>query len=51
VIDDGGNTAFQHLRSAKKHGKLNLLRGKMIQPTPNGSQPIVELKAVTKACS
>jgi hypothetical protein len=50
VVYDGGNAAFQHLRRAIENGELNLLQRKMIQPTPNGNQPILELAAVTKAC-
>jgi hypothetical protein len=49
VVYDGGNAAFEHLRRAIE--KLNLLRRKVIQPAPNGFQPILELAAVAKGRS
>jgi hypothetical protein len=48
VVYDSRNAAFEHLRRAGEDGDLNLLRRKVIQPTPNGIQPILELAAVAK---
>jgi hypothetical protein len=51
MIDNGRYPLFQHLRRAKSHSKPNLFGRKVIEPGPDGMQPVLESKRVTKACS
>lgn len=48
MVDDGGDTLLKHLRRADSHGQLDLFRRKVVQASPYGIEPAVELKSVAK---